>query len=370
MPTRILARPPPDAAPPETVCGARAGSWPLDVVALVLATVMLAMAAPRYAGAADSAQPVRIAGVIYLGDLPTVIADHENLFRRHGLDASVGFNHSGRDNLRRLRAGEIDFALMALTPIVLDRLADATPGGPDDPVILASLVHSTRLNAVVARPAAGIETPQDLAGRRIALRKGTNAEFVWWLFAHFHGLAPDAVRLVDRPVPAVVDALRDGEVDAAVLWEPWLSRLLASSEEELRVFGGSNIYTAKWVLVTTRRSADEHPARARAVLATYRDAIERIERDPEAAIRTYARRADVDEAVLRENWQALDYELNLQWTVVATLQQQINWAEHSGRRPRATPIEVLGLIDPAPLRAIEPTRVGVPPAATPPESQP
>jgi len=370
MPTRILARRPPDAAPPETVCGAGVGSWPLDVVALVLATVVLAMAAPRYAVAADETPPVRIAGVIYLGDLPTVIADHENLFRRHGFDASVGFNHSGRDNLRRLRAGETDFALMALTPIVLDRLADETPGGPDDPVILASLVHSTRLNAVVARPAAGIETPRDLAGRRIALRKGTNAEFVWWLFARFHGFDPDAVRLVDRSVPAVVDALRDGEVDAAVLWEPWLSRLLASSEEDLRVFGGSNIYTAQWVLVTTRRSADQHPARARAVLAAYRDAIARVERDPDTAIRTYARRADVDEAVLRKNWQALDYELNLQWSVVATLQQQIDWAERSGRRPRATPIEVLGLIDPAPLRAIDPTRVGVPAAATAPEPQP
>jgi len=370
MPTRILARPPPDAAPPETVCGAGAASWPLDVVALVLATLVLAVATPRYAVATDSTQPVRIAGVIYLGDLPTVIADHENLFRQHGLDATVGFNHSGRDNLRRLRAGETDFALMALTPIVLDRLADATPGGPDDPVILASLVHSTRLNAVVARSAAGIETPQDLAGRRIALRKGTNAEFVWWLFAHFHGLAPDAVRLVDRPVQAVVDALGDGEVDAAVLWEPWLSRLLASSEEELRVFGGSNIYTAKWVLVTTRRSADEHPARARAVLAAYRDAIERIERDPEAAIRTYARRADVDEAILRKNWQALDHELNLQWSVVATLQQQLDWAERSGRHIRAGPVAVLDLIESAPLRAVDPTRVGVPPTATPPEPQP
>jgi len=69
MPIRILARPPPDAAPPETARGARTGPWPLDVVAVVLATVMLAIAAPRYAVAADSTQPVRIAGVIS-GDIP------------------------------------------------------------------------------------------------------------------------------------------------------------------------------------------------------------------------------------------------------------------------------------------------------------
>ncbi|MDZ7829193.1 MAG: NrtA/SsuA/CpmA family ABC transporter substrate-binding protein [Halofilum sp. (in: g-proteobacteria)] len=344
---------------------------PAIVASSLLGLLLIAFTITGSPALSAGPQPaVRIAGVIYLGDLPTVIADHENLFRRHGLDASVHFNHSGRDNLHQLRAGETDFALMALTPIVLDRLADETPGGPDDPVILASLVHATSLNAVVARPSAGIDTPADLTGRRVALRKGTNAEFVWWLFAHFHGLDPDAVRLVDQSVPAVQAALRNGEVDAAVLWEPWLSRLLASSDEELRVFGGSNIYTAKWVLVTTRRSVDEHPDRARAMLAAYRDAIDRIERDPDTAISTYARRADVDKSILRRNWQALDYELNLQWSVIATLQQQIDWAERSGRQPLVAPIRVLELIESAPLRAVDPARVGVPAAEGPREPQP
>lgn len=320
--------------------------------------------------AADDTAVVRIAGVTYLGDLPTTIADEGNLFRAQGLDATVQYNESGHENLRRLRAGDTDFALMALTPIVLDRMADATPGRDDDPVILASLVHSTRLNAVVPAPAAGIEQPEDLKGRRVALPKGTSAEFVWWLFAQFHGFDPGAVQLLDMPVSKIAGALRDGETDAAVVWEPWLSRLRQSTPDPLRVMDGSNIYTAQWVLVSQRARARAHPEQARAILAAYREAIERIGQDPNAAIRTYARRAQVDETALQRNWLALEYALNLNWSIVATLQQQFDWARQSGRQLQSGPIHIMDLLETAPLRSLEPARVGIPPPADMQEPQP
>ncbi|WP_296807472.1 NrtA/SsuA/CpmA family ABC transporter substrate-binding protein [Thiocapsa sp.] len=311
-----------------------------------------------------------MAGVDYLADLPTVIARHEGLFARHGLDVDVEFNASGRRNLERLRAGEADFALMALTPIVLDRLADPSPGEADDPVILASLVHSIRLNHVVAPVSGPVERPADLRGRRIGLHKGTNAEFVWWLFAHFHGFDPAAVELVDYPVARIPDALREGEVDAAVIWEPWLSRLREPGGEEFRSFPGGNIYAAKWVLVTTRANAREQPGRSRAVLAAYRDAIASINRDPEAAITVYARHADIPGDILRRNWPALDYALNLQWSVLATLQQQIDWALRAGHGHATDTIAVLDLIDATALRALDPSVVGIPGGHADPESRP
>ncbi len=129
--------------------------------------------------AATSADEVRITGADYLGDLPTRVADHNNLFAAEGIDAVVAYSASGRDNLRALRAGETDFALMALTPLAIDLVMDPDPWGTDDPVILASVVHSTRLNHVVALGNGGPRKPADLVDGRIGLMRGTNAEFVW-----------------------------------------------------------------------------------------------------------------------------------------------------------------------------------------------
>ena len=304
------------------------------------------------------ADEIRLAGVQYLGDLPTVVADHEQLFARQGLDVTVGFNLSGRQNLEALRAGETDFALMALTPLVLDRLADATPGGADDPVILASLVHSIRLNHVVTFAGSGIETPRDLRGRTVALPGGTNAEFVWEVFSRVHGLDPAASVIRDMPVHRIPDALAAGAVAAAVVWEPWTTRLGERLGARLRTLPGANHYTAKWVLVTSRRTVAEAPQRCASMLAAYRRAMDLIRRAPDHAIRTFAARMDFPPGSLRTHWAAVDYDLSLDWSLITALQQQLDWARRAGHG--AGEVDVLSLIAPGPLRAVLPEAVGVP----------
>lgn len=317
---------------------------------------------PQAAPADVSENRVRINGVMYLGDLPTVVADKHGLFDRQDLDVDVSYRFSGKQNLALLRSGEADFALMTLTPLVLDVLSDPDPGGLDDPVILASVVHSTRLNHVVALTGSGVEEPADLIGRRVGLMKGTNGEFVWWLFAAFHGFNPELSTLVNHGIEALPDALINGEVDAAVIWEPWTSRLQYRVGDRLHSFAGSNVYTAKWVLAAPRRIVDRRPELVRAVLRAYREAIGFIDRRPEAAMRLYAGHAGVAMEMLRDNWDALVYELSLDWSLIATLQQELDWARGAGYSPTGGEPEILRMMDPAPLRAVEPGVVGVPAA--------
>jgi NitT/TauT family transport system substrate-binding protein len=312
-------------------------------------------------GAAGS-EPIRIDGADDLGDLPTMIAESEDLFARHGLDAEVRYNPSGKHSLTRLRAGETDFALCALTPLVLDRLADASPGGGEDPVILGNLVHSARLARVVVRSDLGISDASGLAGRRIALAKGTPAEFLWWVFATLHRLDPASVDVLDRPMAEIPALIARGGADAAVVWEPWLARMLTQGIR-VRPLPCSDLCMTKWVLVTTRETARTRPETARALLAAYRDAVEFIERHPEAALAHAAAHAGVDPATLASGWGLLDYDLGIDWSLVAGLQQQLAWArDGAGGRDaqRQAPVRVLSLIDSAPLRALAPWTVGIP----------
>lgn len=349
----------PSVAQPPPYRGARfPGRGPVLLLLLLLAATLTLPA--TVSADTNTGRAVRIAGVVYLGDLPTVVAEHDGLFAANGVDAEVAFNDSGRYNLARLRAGETDFAMMALTPLVLDRMTDATEGDADDPVILGSLVHSTRLNDVVALAGNGVETPADLAGRRIGLAKGTNAEFVWWLFAHFHGLDPQATELVDRAITDIPQALARGEVDAAVVWQPWSSRLEQEFGDRLLNFEGANVYTAKWLLVTTRGLVEERPGLARRVLMAYRDSIDTIERDPAHAIAVYSRRAGIPAEIMRRQWDAMDYDLNLDWSLVASFQEQLDWARRTGYPVAGGEISVVSLIAARPLRTVFPTGVGLP----------
>lgn len=312
----------------------------------------------------DGQRPVRVAGSMYLGDLPTVVADTQGFFAEQGLRAEVEYNVAGKRSLARLRAGETDFALMAPTPVVLDRLADPDPGGPDDPVIVASLAHSTELTQIVALGDAGIERPRDLRGRRIAINRGTSTEFVWWLFEQYHEIDPSSVELVSMTFPEMPDALVAGRVDAVVLLEPWLARLGDRLERgggaPLHRFHVNDLYSGKWLLVTTPRLVRERRSLCVDVLRTYRQAIEFIEIAPEEAITAYNDRAEPAERIRVDPSQTLDYLLHLDWALIAILQQQFQWARTVGYENVGDPVRVLELIEPGPLHEVWPGAVGVP----------
>lgn len=311
---------------------------------------------------ADDARVPRLLGVEYLGDLPTLVADERGYFRAADAQVRVEYTDSGRRNLERLRAGTAEIALMAKTPLVIDALRDPTPGHANDPVILGNLVHSHRLNELVSLERGPVDEPGDLAGRRLGLMKGTNAEFFWWLFAHVHGLDADRVEVVDRPIAALPGALAAGRVDAAVLWAPWISRAAQAAEGGLRVLPGSGVYTAHWLIVARRAWANEHGARVRALLRGYSRAIDWIDSHRDQALRLYARRMDVARVGVERNRARLDYALNLDWALLNGLRLQLQWARAAGyARANAAAPGVLELVESGPLRRLDDgQRVSIP----------
>jgi ABC-type nitrate/sulfonate/bicarbonate transport system substrate-binding protein len=333
--------------------GARGAGLTRAVLALVLAL-------PVTAAAAESGPP-RLLGVRYLGDLPSLVADERGFFRGSAESLNVEYTSSGRINLRKLRAGETDYAVMALTPLVIDALSDASPGEASDPVIVGNLLNSHRLNQVVTLKRTGVSRPRDLETSRVGLVKGTNAEFVWSLFARMHGLDTEGVTLVDLPVNKLPQALTDGRVEAAVLWEPWTSRTAEAADGALKNLPGSSSYNAHWVLVGRRSFVDSHPELTRDLLQGYIRAIDWIDTHREQALAFYANRTRVPQARLERNWAVFDYSLDLGWSVLNSLQLQLQWASDAGYGTAGAPSpEVLELLEPAPLRKLDKLRVSIP----------
>lgn len=331
-------------------CWNRRDLYTVAILSLVFTTTVTA-------DPAVVATQVRLAGAHYTGDIPTIVADHHRFFKEQGLDVKVSYGESGKNNLQRLRAGEIDFALMALTPLVLDRLSDTSPNGPNDPVILANLVHSSLLNLVVA----GEEWHEDqLVGARVALARGTNSELQWWLFADAHAEDPLSANLVDMLPEQAIDALQQGEVDMAVLWEPWYSRLLQQAGDRIKTLEKSDLYTAKWVIVTNRHTTEHKPALCRAIIRAYYQAIEYIERNHDTVVDHYEQIAGIDLELNNNETLLPDFDLSLDWSLVALLQQNLSWAIRAGYAAEQTTLDIMSLLNSDHLYAVQPSAVGIP----------
>lgn len=329
-------------------------------------TALLMLAASGGAAAQEITATARLASAVYLGDAPTVIAESRGFFAREGVRLEITYLDSGKESMKKLRAGEADFALTAATPVILDRLADPDPGGPDDPVILASLVHSDNLLGIATPDDSGIREPMHFRGKRVGVNRGTNTEFIWWLYEQYHGLERSSVELIDLPFSEMPAALASGRIDAAVLWEPWVSRHNAANREagrpDLRHIHLEGLYAGKWLIVTSRQTARERSALCHQLLNAYDQAIDFIETAPDTAAAAYSRQLGIKGGIDIHHWQALDYELDLDWSLIASLQEQFHWARAAGYENAGGPIRLLELLEPAPLMRKRPGAVGIPTA--------
>tara|TARA_R110000851_G_scaffold161450_1_gene305134 strand:+ start:2894 stop:3910 length:1017 start_codon:yes stop_codon:yes gene_type:complete len=304
---------------------------------------------------------LKLAGVNYLGDLPTLVASKNELFKKYQLDVDVSFNNSGRQSLDDLRAGKVDFALVSPTAFTLDKLANANNElQNDEPVILGNLLHSTLMNQILTTTnGKQIQTVTDLSGGRIGLPKGTNSEYIWWVYSVFYQVNTDQVDIIDLPISELGKALIDDKVDAIVTWQPWTNHFIAEYGDQLKQVEGSHVYSAKWLLVTTRKITEQNPQNCQQLLRAYADAISLIHSDTDNVMQMYSQEMS-ENAILGQNYQPGLHQLNLNWSLISELHQNIQWAKLNNFPGSEKPTNVTSWFAPEPLKAIQPFLVKIP----------
>lgn len=280
---------------------------------------------------ADSPAPVRIAGSAWVGDAPTWVADRLGYFNRGLTDEDsaieVQLHGSGLEALQKLLTGEADFALAATTPtaMALAGMLDDSSGSSAQVAVLASIALSNQSHYVISPAATGIQSPEQLAGRRVGVMFGTSSHYGWTRFSAFHGLDDTRIELVDMPVTGMAASLRAGEIDAAVIWQPWDLTLREELDEPVTIFPMRLLYTINWLLLTQREFVAEHPDVAERVLRAYIDAIKVIDSDPQRALQLHSTAIDVGADTLAPLAARMFWRVAMNWSVLVNLGTQFEW---------------------------------------------
>lgn len=314
--------------------------------------------------AAEAQSTIRLGGSIWLGDGPTKVADALGYFNRSirpGEPRIEVLNlNSGYDAVALLMNGELDFALAATTPVALALMGaiESQPGR--EPVVLASLALSNQTHKLVVHPGRDITEPAALRGRRVGVMHGTSSHYGWWHFADFNDLNDAEVELVFLPVREMPDAMLEGRIDAALIWEPWDAILSEALGQPPLYFELRMLYTVNWLLLADRRFVQAQPELVERVLIAYRDALRFIDRHPErsAEIKAPYHGLSIEELLHRS--QGILWRLGLNWSVVASMGAQFEWLEswpELAGRPAPEPNQyLLG----APLARVAPELVTLP----------
>lgn len=193
---------------------------------LALAGLVIGMAA--CAPASPSMTRVRLGYFPNLTHSQALIGLARGDFQRSlGPEATIeakAFN-AGPSVIEALYAGEIDMAYIGPNPAIngfvrsggeaLRVVAGATSGGA----------------AFIVRPQAGIDSPDDLIGKRLASPQlGNTQDVALRAYLADHGLgtteAGGTVQIIPTANPQILDLFRRGEIDGAWVPEPWATRLM------------------------------------------------------------------------------------------------------------------------------------------------
>jgi NitT/TauT family transport system substrate-binding protein len=204
---------------------------PLTTQLLCFALLVLVLFSPACRKSSES-HKFRIGLGPFVGFGPLYLAQQKGFFRDAGIDAELIVLTGLAERNSALKAGRIDALAAPVDYFVL------SAGNNLSATITMAIDESNGADGIVAT--GDIKTVADLRGKKVAFQRGLPSEFFLRALLQQNGLTLDDVKPVDMETAQAGAAFISKQVDAAVIWEPWLTK--ASQEGNGHVLASSRDY--------------------------------------------------------------------------------------------------------------------------------
>jgi len=191
---------------------------------------------------------------------------------------------SGRDVNTAIASGSIDLGLAGSVPVAI-----GLASGVDYQVyFLHDIIGDNE--ALAVRKDAGIESIQDLAGKKVAVPFGSTTHFSLLSALKAEGVDPGKVTILDLQPPDILAAWQRKDIDAAFVWQPTLAKLVEDNGQILtsaKKLSEQGIITAD-VGVVRKAFAEQYPDFLERYVGVLDEAIELYRSKPEEAAKALA----------------------------------------------------------------------------------
>jgi ABC-type nitrate/sulfonate/bicarbonate transport system substrate-binding protein len=270
--------------------------------------------------ARDAKESVTIGIATQALSAPLIIAQEKGYFSDEGLNVTVKEYPFGKIALEAMFTGEVDLATVAETPIVMNSFKRA------DFSIIALFVYSYDDPRLVVRKDRGIKKAVDLKGRKIGVTIGTAAQFLLDSYLNHYGLVWSDVKIVNISVQDLPAALKNGEVDAIVVPEPYGYEALKLLKNKAMRMPKAEIFRETFNLTAMKEFHGKHPETVNKALKAIDKAIAFIKQNKGESIAVLVKRLNMDEKYLYDDWDDYVFGLSLDQALLISLEDVANWA--------------------------------------------
>ncbi len=209
--------------------------------------------------------PMTLSFSTWVGSGPFYIAKEKGFYAEHGLDVDIKIVDDESTYASLMGSKSID----ALGHVI-DRELINYSKGIDEKVVMA-YDQSTGGDGIVVSQ--DIQSVEDLKGKTVALDKSSTSYFYFLTVISEAGLTEDDVQIKDMDADSAGTSFVQGEVDAAVTWEPWLSHANEREGGHLLCDSADYLNTIVDVVSFTDAFIEAHPDEVAGFVAAWNEAV-------------------------------------------------------------------------------------------------
>ena len=259
----------------------------------------------RTSGRQSAVDPVRMAYLQNdLHHLALWVALEKGYFQEEGVDVEIsGIFRAGPELMNAFTAGALDMAYVGEAPstfAVANKTAD---------VSVVAQVNTEGSALMVVKGQSGIGEISDLEGKTVGIPgHATVQDFLVRKAIRKAGVESSRVNLLIIKPPEMIGALRTGQIDAFIAWEPYPSKAVVENV-------GRNLASSRdiWaghpccVLVSDSKFLKSRPGQVEKVVRAHVRATIFIKENPEEAVRIGVKFTGMDEPTVRRALQFVEY---------------------------------------------------------------
>lgn len=249
---------------------------------LAAALVAVLLYAAGAAGNAAVAETFKLGHTTWVGYGPLFVAKKKGYFKEEGVDVELVNIEDVKVRFAALASGRID--AMATTVDALPLYLK--PQGTKYQYLFA-LDDSKGGDGVVANK--DIETIADLKGKKVAFTEGSVSQFYLNVLLKEAGLEQSDIEAVNMTAGEAGSAFVTGRVDAAVTWEPWLTRGKQAPHGRLLTDSSKHPGLITDVVLARAQVVEDRKADIQALYRAWARAVDFVKSDPDEAHRIMAK---------------------------------------------------------------------------------
>lgn len=235
------------------------------------------------------------------------VAIEKGFYRKNGVNAEVaGIFRAGPEEMSAFAAGALDMGYVGEAPATT-----AVANGVAKATVLAQV--NTEGSAIMVKKGSSIKNPADLAGKTVAIPgHSTVQDFLLQKALYKFKVDPKKVNTIVLKPPEMIGALRTGQIDAFIAWEPYPAKAQTMGVGEI-LLTSSQIWKNHpcCVLVSDDNFRNQQPKKVEGLVKAHVEATRFIHKHPDEALKIGMKYTGMDEKTVRTAMKNVNYTYEL-----------------------------------------------------------